>query len=1059
MLKIRQVLLCLLLVVVSVANAQSKQVTGQVTSEGDGKPVIGASILVVGEEGGAITDLDGKFSLQVAEEGVVLRVSFIGMETKEVQVGNQGYLNIVLSGGAVNIDEVVITAFGISRNKKALGYASTEVSSDQMLQKSESDMLRSLDGKVAGVEIRSSGGAPGSAARVTIRGNTSFSGNNQPLFVVDGIPYSNDFVTTSDLSTGGGAYGSGLSTLDPNDIETTTVLKGAAAAALYGSRAKNGVILITTKSSSNANKNKGFKITVNSSVNIETIANLPDYQNTYGNGSDFDYQNANGSWGPSFESLDSVKNDWSNGDIYADHYGWGDSIPWVAQPNNVKDLFQTGVSFDNSVNISGGSDISSFNMTVSDSRNEGYIPNSKFNRTGISLGGSAKLHERFTIGGNLAFTFTNQSGGIYGNNQSSNEGGASSMARSLWLGRSWLMNPYKDPLTGGPVQPNGDQFDNPLWSWENNTVDTKMYRTVAGVNMTFKLTDWLSASYRGGNNYFSQNRVESVNKGSRYIDYEGKGGIKVDNYSTNEIESQLFLNFDKQINNDFRISGLVGLNHNQRNSWREVNQGKFFVSEGIFSLNNTEEQSNLASSTTKRRNMGLLGEATLDYKSWAFFTVRGRKDWSSTLPEANNSYFYPAVDGAFIFTEALGIENSTFSFGKVRASWGKVGQDASAYSISNPYTTAKPFLGQSYLYQSSTLYDVNLRPEFKRDIEVGAELNFIDNRIRVDAAYYHSKSTDMIYPVYIAPSSGYSNYYTNVGELINQGIELSVEATVVDTKDFDWDLTWNFTKNKSEVTDINGKDSIVYVSQLFGDPRSALIIGESYGVFHGSRSARDANGNILIDPATGLMLEDPESAVIGDPNPDFVTSIMNNFKYKGVTLSFLFDLKYGGDLYSNSIVSLLGRGVTKDTEDRERTVIIPGVYGDANTVTPITDGSGNNIQNQTAVSVNDLYFSSGLSSFAINSYGEWQVYDATVLRLREISLGYELPRSMLMNTFLDQVHFSLSARNLWYWAPFIPKYTNFDPELSTYGSSNVMGVEYSGQPSTRRYGFNVKVVF
>jgi TonB-linked SusC/RagA family outer membrane protein len=1051
--KFALLLTCLLVCGMHVVFAQSRTLTGTVTDADDGSALPGVSVVVKGTSIGTVTDIDGKFSLNVPGDATFLRFSFVGMATKEVEITSATNYEVALEQAGLAVDEVVVTAFGISKAKKALGYASTEVSSEEMLQKSEPDMLRALDGKIAGVEVRSTGGAPGSATRVTIRGNTSFTGDNQPLFVVDGIPYSNEFIETTNMSTSGGAYGSGIGTLDPNDIATTTVLKGAAAAALYGSRAKNGVILITTKSGSA--KAKKFSVTVNSSVNFETIASLPEYQNTYGNGSEFNYSNSNGSWGPRFDALDSIPT-WQP--VYSELMGWGDMIPYEAQPNNVADLFETGVSFDNSLNVSGGNETSSFNMTVSDSRNDGYIPYSEFSRSSISVGGSVTLWEKLTAGASLAYSSTNQVGGLFGNNQASDGYGASSFARSLWLGRTWIMNPYED-LEGKPVQPNGSQFDNPLWSWKHNQVITGMDRVAGNVNLKFDFTSWLNLTYRFGFNTFTQNRQEIVDIGSRANEFGGLGGITEDNYQRVELESQLFLNFDKDLTSDFNLSGLVGLNHNQRVVDRQAYRGSTFVVEGIYDIDNCEDVIAWGGDYEMRRLMGVLGEATLSYKNYVFLTLRGRNDWSSTLPKTKNSYFYPAVDASFIFTEAFGIESDLLSYGKLRASWGKVGMDADPYMVYDTYRLGgTPFMGQSYMYTPYISYDPELNPEYKQDIEIGAELNFFNNRLNFDIAWYNSISTDMIYPVYVPASSGYTQSYTNVGELLNRGIELAVNAKPVDTKNFDWDTRITFTQNRSEVVDINGVDSLVYVSQLFGDPASALIVGQPYGVLYGSMTARDDEGNLLIDPATGLMIEATEQGVVGDPNPDFMAGWSNTFKAYGFTVSFLIDLKYGGDLYSNSIVSLLGRGVTKDTEDREKTVVIP-VYGDANTVKPILDENGNTIPNTTQISFNDQYFSSGFSSFAINSFAEWQVYDATTLRLREISLGYDIPSGLLKKTPFSLINLSVTARNLWYWVPNIPKYTNFDPEVSTYGASNVLGVEYSAAPSTRRIGFNIKLVF
>lgn len=1062
--KIASLLVCLMLFSFQLIMAQDIQVSGKVTGE-DGSPLPGVSVVVKGSTTGIATDVNGDYSLTVPSDAILV-FSSVGMQSQEVNVGGQTTIDLVLAEEISTLDEVVVTALGISKQKKALGYSSVEVDADETLQKSEPDMLRSLQGKIPGVEIRSTGGAPGSATRITIRGNTSFTGENQPLFVVDGIPYSNFQYTTTNQSTGGGSYGTGIVTLDPNDIESSSVLKGAAAAALYGSRAKNGVIVITTKSGSA--KAKQFSMTLNSSVNFETLAKLPEYQNTYGNGANFDYANANGSWGPRFDSMDSIET-WPG---YSEAFGWGDSIPYVAQPDNVKDLFQTGIVWENSLNIQSGNENSSYNFTVSDLRNTGYVPNSSFDRTSLSVGGSTKFMDRFTAMASASYTRGSQQGGIFGNNQASDGYGASSFARALWLGRTWIMDPYEDPATGLPMQPNGDQFDNPLWSWKYNKITTEMDRITANGKLIFDITDWMNITYQLGTNTLIQKRNEIVEIGSRANVFGKTGGLTNDNLRHQELNSLLVLGFDKELGN-VSLSGLIGHEVNIQEIRRSGFRGFTFTNPGIYSMSNTENVTpfGLDYGFYNKRLVGLFGDVTFGYKNYLFINLTARNDWSSTLPLDQNSYLYPAASMSFIFSDAFGIESNVLSLGKIRASWGKVGMDADPYSIypvyelrtqklnSGPYF---PFLGQPAMARPQTGYDLELSPEFREDLEFGAYLVFFNNRIGLDVTWYQAKSTDMIYSVFVAPSSGYANYYTNVGRMDNTGVEVALNVTPVKlSSGFEWEIFTTYTSNVNEVKNINDKDSLTYVSQLFGDPSSAIIIGKPYGVFYGEVAATDDDGNYLIDPSDGMIIKETEKEDYGSPYPDFTLGLTNTFRFKGLTLSFLFDYRQGGKLFSNSITSLLGRGVTKDTEDRERTVIIPGVYGDPLTLEPILDGDGNSITNNKQVSVNDLYFYAGgpNSSFAINSAGAFQVYDATVFRLREITLGYDLPASIFTKTPLKGINISFTARNIWYLAPNIPKYTSYDPEVSTYGATNVQGVEYSGAPSTKRYGINLRILF
>jgi hypothetical protein len=686
------------------------------------------------------------------------------------------------------------------------------------------------------------------------------------------------------------------------------------------------------------------------------------------------------------------------------------------------------------------------------------------------MGGNMRFWDRLTASAAASYSRGEQSGGIFGNNQSSDGYGASSFARALWLGRTWIMDPYEDPATGFPMQPNGDQFDNPLWSWKRNKINTGMDRVTGNVQLALDITPWMKLSYKIGMNTFIQKREEIVDIGSRANVFGGTGGITNDDVYRQEWNSSLLLSFDKTFG-DLSLMGVVGQEVNARNERRTAYRGFTFTNPGIYDINNTQSVTPFGGGIEERRLMGIFGDVTVGYKNYLFLNLTGRNDWSSTLPLEDNSYFYPAVGLSWIFTDALGLESSVFNLGKLRASWGKVGMDADPYSINPIYELRStkldngpyfPFLGQAAMARPQTGFDPQLSPEFKTDLEFGTYLVFFNNRIGLDVTYYQSQSTDMIYPVFVAPSSGYTNYYTNVGRMDNKGWEIGLDLAPVKTASgFDWTIYGSFTKNVNEVKNINDKDSLTYVSQLFGDPSSAIIIGEPYGVFYGEVSATDGNGNFLIDPGDGNIIKETEKSAYGSPYPAFMLGLTNRFSYKGLSLSFLIDYRHKGALFSNSITSLLGRGVTKDTEDRETTQIIPGVYGDPLTLEPILDANGDVIPNNSQITVNDLYFYAGgpNTSFAINSAGEWQVYDATVLRLRELSLGYSLPVSLLQSTPIKGVNISFTARNIWFFAPNIPKYTNFDPEISTYGATNVQGVEYSGAPSTKRWGINLRIIF
>ncbi|SOD20043.1 SusC/RagA family TonB-linked outer membrane protein [Pedobacter xixiisoli] len=1039
--KLLQSLFVLLFVCVA-GYAQAQTVTGKVTSADDNLPIPGVSVKVKGASGGVATDAKGSFTI-IAAKGTTLIFSSIGFATQEVTVGS-GPVNVQLASDSKQLSEIVVTAMGLSRQSSAVGYSTTKVDPNKLLQKSEPDMLKSLQGKVAGVDIRTSQGTPGAATRIQIRGNSSFFGDNQPLIVVDGIPYSNDQITTSSQTSGGGAYSSGLGNLDPNDIASMQILKGSAAGALYGSRASNGVILITTKSGSGSYQNQPVSATFKSSASVENVANLPSYQNSYGAGSNFTYSNSNGSWGPAFSALTTIPT-WP---AYANYFGTA-TIPYQAYPNNVKDLFRTGSVFENSISITGGGANSSVALTASRLSQDGYVDNAGYNRTSLGAGGKTTTKFGLSLGANLSYTKSNQNGGVFGENQV--DGAASQFARTLFLARNWDLNlPYENNET-----PNGGgQFDNPRWSARHNTVDTQEERFITNFNADIKVYKWITAVFRMGGNIHSLNRRQITDIGSRAA--EGLGRLVTDNYRKQEIESTVLLNFDPKIDNDFTLTGTLGFNSNSRKTSRQLNTGNRFITPGIFTLKNTSQQEFSNDNISNRRLYGAFGEATVGYKNYAFLTFTGRNDWSSTLPASNRSYFYPSVSGSFVFSEALKMDSKILDYGKIRAGYAKVGRDASPYSLADVFVIGTNFMGQSTASIDGTSNDPLLKPEFTKELEIGTNLSFLKSRLTLDLAWYDKKSTNLIAPISTPASSGFDSYYTNFGAISNKGVEVELTGIPVKSNNFSWSITGVFTKNKNIVTELTNGVTRLPLAGVLTTIAPYAEVGMPYGYLRGSRSLRDAAGNLLIDSSTGMLIEDTEQGMVGNPNPDYKLGITNAFKYKNFTLGVLFDMTKGGDLYSVTISSLLGRGVTTDTEDRLKSWVIPGVYGDPNTKAPILDGNGNTIPNITRITTNDLYFG---NTFAVNSSTEWNVYDATVYRLREVTLGYTFPKSMFRKLPIGSLNLSLSARNLWYIAPNVPKGSNFDPETNSFGATNVQGIELSAAPTTRRYGVNLSVTF
>ncbi|NDW10101.1 SusC/RagA family TonB-linked outer membrane protein [Dysgonomonas sp. 520] len=1053
------VLSCLFLSI-GVTMAQTKQVTGIVVDD-TGEAIIGASVIVKGTNVGDATDVDGKFTLNVPADSKTLVVSYVGMDTKEVAITPN--VRVILKSNT-SLDELVVTAIGIERASRSLGYGMSIVDANEAMQKAEPDMLRSLDGKIPGVSINGASGSAGSATRVTIRGNSSFFGNNEPLYVVDGMPYSNESTSGQDQAgEAGGAYGTGISTLDPNDIESMSVLKGAAAASLYGSRAANGVILITTKSGSRNRKNagKGTEVTINASYTIEEVTALPNYQNKFGGGNNFIPTSANGSWGAPFGgdikeiSLSDVFSSAGYGKYYPD---LPDVVPYKAYKNNVKDLFETGGIYDISANISSYNDKGNFSATLSKMDQDSYIPHSDFSRYGISVGGNQKLTNGLTVGGKLSFSSSTQNGAMYGNNQSSGIG-ASSLARALILGRNWDMSlPYETP-DGNSLFYVGDQADNPLWSWKYNTINTKMDRIVANFNAAYEFSKEFSATYTIGINDYKMKRQEILNLGSRALG--GKGRIKDIDYNFQEIESNLILEYKTRIKQDYGIIAHLGQSVNQRTSNDNTITGKNIMSKGVKNVLNTESQIALAEKR-EQRLVGFFGDVTVDYKNYAFITLTGRNDLSSTLPKNKRSYFYPSVSGSLVFTDAFGLENDMLNFGKVRLSWAKVGNDADPYYKNGFYTIGRPYNGVPKLTLNDELFDDKLKPEFTTEIEFGAELQLVNRRVNIDFTYYNRNTTDQIAPLTLPYSSGYGSYWTNFGKINNKGVEIGLNLIPIATNDFKWDLYATYTKNKSEVKELtNGVDAVDMYTD-FTEPKLRMVKGKPYGALYGSTIARDDEGNMLIDANSGFYLRNNEPTYLGDPAPKYKASLSNTFTYKGISLGVMFDLQVGGNIYTTYVSDLLGRGVTKDTENRYGGRIMPGVLADASTQQPILDANGNKIPNNIQMTESDLWFAatSSVTSFASNGVDEVMTYDATTLRLREISLGYDLPKKWLQNTFIGSANVSFVARNLWFHAPNVPKHSNYDPTMAgSYGGSNMQGIDYTSAPNTRRFAFNLRLTF
>jgi TonB-linked SusC/RagA family outer membrane protein len=1064
---------------ISTTLAQEKKITGKVTSADDGSDLPGVSIQLKGTSKGVQTDGTGNYSFIVPENGGTLVFSFVGLLRQEVEIGNKSIINVALVNDNKQLSEVVVTAFGISKAQKALGYSTERIDATKLQQKSEPDVLRALQNKIPGVNIVGSNGVAGSATKINIRGTNTFFGNSQPLFVVDGIPYDNTETTNGQtrLSDGGSAYSNRGADIDPNNIESMTVLKGGAAAALYGTRASNGVILITTKTGSTKKSQKGLEVSVGSSYSIEEVSGLPNYQNKYGTGSQNLAANANGSWGAPFGTVDSLVT-WPA--YTAAFPNLPKNVAYRAYPNNVKDFFRKGGLFENSISISGGAgEKTTMTAVISHTAQDGYIPETDFDRFNISVGATARLDNKLTMSGTLSYNNTSQKAPLLGGDNAS-----SLFARTLYMGRSWPLQsyPFINPANNGSVFFVGAaSADNPLWSVANNYYTSNVDRIAGSVNFKYDILPWLTANYKAGLNTYTDARKTVIRPGS--IAANGLGSIEIDNIQFQEIESNFFLSGNKKIGADLDLTLTVGHNYNQRTNQRNATIGNQILFFGIDNYNLTNIQSKNPNITpfTRRRIYGVYGDVTLGYRNSLFLNITARNDWSSTLPSANRSFLYPSASVSWNFSDDLEfLKSSDFlSAGKLRGSISKVGRDADPYSLFSVYEinpdlvlpnsqsgTAFPFKGVAGASLEQTTYDPNLKPEFTTEYELGTELWFLKKRIGLDLTLYKRISTNLIAPIAIPNATGYSQNYTNLGQISNKGIELGLTIIPVNLPNsFKWELYTTYTKNISNIDEllpgVEGDDNEIILQNTYaGSVQAVFRKGQPYGMIKGTRAARDEAGNLLINPNTGLMIDDPNPQLLGNPAPNYIVGFNNTFTYKGFTLGAVISYQDGGKLYSSTTSFQLGRGVTKDTENRDYPFVVPGVLGDPNTFKPLYGPDGTStIPNNIQVMANDLYFQSTGGSFATNAPDEFAVWDATTIRLREVSFGYSLPKKFLSKTPFGSASINLTGRNLFYKAVNFPPNSNFDPEINTYGASNASGFEFSSAPSTRRYGASLRFTF
>lgn len=1059
--------------------AQVTTVRGIVTTEEDGESVIGASVIVKGTSLGTVTDVNGRFELSgLPPSSHPLLISYISLMAKEVAIAPQ--VSVTLKSDTHLLDEVVVTALGISREKKALGYTAQEVKQDALVQGKDNNLLNSLSGKIAGVRITNTQGDVGSS-RIVIRGETSIAGENQPLFIVDGIPVDNSQLNAR---SSGRDFKNAIADLNPEDIKTLTVLKGPNAAALYGARAAHGAIVITTKGGDK--RQKGIGITLHSSTQVSFVATLPEFQNLFGQGAGgrFSYVDGKGagvndgvdeSWGPRLDIGLLIP----QFDSPLDADGNRVATPWVSHPNNVRDYFRMGISTNSGISVARGDDKYQFRVGYNYEKQVSIVPDAGTNKTNISLNTDYHLAKWIVVGATanyIVYTAPSLPGSATpsGSNVRSN----SPMLQFLWFGRQVDTNSLKADYTRNW---NSSYYDNPFWSASYNTQSQERHRLIGDLHAEFRLTDGLNVRFRTSTDWYNDRRKSKVKWGSAGAG-SPYGSYAEDAYTVKENNTEVLATYIKQLNKNWGIDALLGFNVRNKQYENNYQAAPRLAVADLYTLTNSRDPLTSSNDFYRLRQYGLYGSIQLDYRRWAFLNITGRNDWSSTLPVDNNSYFYPSVTASVLLSEAFGWRSKAVNYLKIRGGWSQVGADANPYQLATVFTSETAFNGNPLQSSSTIGMNPNLKPEKTSSIEAGFEAAFWDNRLCLDFTYYKTDSRNQILKLATTAASGYTSQVRNAGHIRNRGYEIQLGAVPIQTsKGFRWNLDLNYGANSSKVVKLDD-EGLITSYQLYSSGIQILAsVGEAYGTLFGTSYVRDANGNVVVD-ANGLPKISTTNKTLGKFTPDWTGGISNTFSYRSLSLSFLIDASVGGSIFSNTNKTGKYTGVLANTlsgrdaehgglwyytaamgnnvrlpESPSYSVSSDGlyyaqvngqstrVYQDGIMVEGVTESGS---KNEEVVSAEKYYH-------RIYSIAEANVYDASYVKLREVALSYRLPRLWTQKLHLQEASVTLTGRNLWTIYKSVP---NIDPE-SALTTGNAQGVEAYSLPTTRSFGVNLSVKF
>jgi len=1025
-----------------------RTVTGKVTDAKDGSGLPGVGILLKGTTSGTSSDATGNFSLSVPETDAVLIFSMMGMKAKEIEVGAQTNINISMDEDVKNVKEVVVTAFGIEKETKGLGYSATKINGSELVNSRETNMVNGLAGKVAGVQVISSGGSPGASAKIILRGNKSFTGENQPLFVIDGVPMDNSTTETAGQDNPFNPlleqvnYSNRGIDINPDDIENITVLKGPAASSLYGVRAGNGAIIITTK---RGKKGQKPQITFSTSIDVAQVNKLPKLQKKYAQG----YYDADSNqfyfdtYDPGADKLFGTNDDVSYGIPRA----WGPTVSSLGlkSTDNAKDFFRNAYTYNTNLSISAGNENSSVRLSIGRMNQNGIVPNTDFSRTSLRLTAQTDLGKKFTLFGTANYV---QSGGLRAQNGSNLSGVMLGLLRAPV---SFDLSKGYEQAENGAMRTYFVGYDNPYWTVNKNTFKDINNRFLGNFALTYDPLDWLKLTYRVGTDMYSDQRKGHFAVGSNNTP-DPTGEITENTLLHQELYADLIATASRKFSEKFFGSLTVGNNMNQITNQNTYARGRNLAIPNFYNLSNTSDRY-ADESTTRRRSAAFYYDANVSYNNMYYLGVTGRYEYSSTFGPNQRAFFFPSVNGSIVLSEIKALKNfKNLSLLKVRAAVAQSANTPAAYSAfsyyNQPFFTdgftnglSFPYNGYNGYGKSNLIGNTGLKPEITTGTEFGADIRFFDDRLKLDVTYYNQVSTNVLLQRPIPYSTGHSAIWDNGGEIVNKGWEILLSGSPVKSKNFEWDISVNYTRNRNEVKRLIAGLKEFELETGFGTPAAYAAIGKPYGALYGTTWERNEKGELIIDddPSNyGLPKQSVTVSNLGSAYPDWTAGIRNTFTYKNLSLSALLDIRQGGKIWNGTEARLNRYGASEQSQDREKTYIIPGVKA---------DGTANDI----AISAFD-YFANYKGDGAAT---EMNIQTGSWVRLRELSLAYLIKKIPFLKPG-QTIEITATGRNLWLQT----SYTGIDPETSLTGAgSNIGGFDYFNLPNTKSYNMGIKFNF